>query len=50
MDEGKLLNRIVEQNEIIIRQNEKLLLLLAAQMNRRDEELLAELRKLGRTS
>lgn len=50
MDEGKLLNRIVEQNEIIIRQNEKLLLLLASQMNRRDEELLAELRKLGRTS
>ena len=30
MDVGKLLERIIAQNEIIIRQNEKLLLLLAA--------------------
>ena len=49
MDNGKLLERIVEQNEIIIQQNEKLLLLLAARMNRKDQELLEELRKLGRT-
>ena len=30
MDVGKLLQKIIAQNEIIIRQNEKLLLLLAA--------------------
>ena len=49
MEVGKLLERIVAQNEIIIRQNEKLLLLLAARMNKQDQELLAELKKLGRT-
>lgn len=35
-------------NEIVIRQNEKLMLLLAARANKRDEELLAELKKLNR--
>jgi hypothetical protein len=34
MDVGKLLERIIAQNEIIIRQNEKLLLLLAARANK----------------
>lgn len=48
MDVGKLLEKIIAQNEIIIRQNEKLMLLLAARANKRDEELLAELKKLNR--
>ena len=48
MDVDKLLERIIAQNEIIIRQNEKLLLLLAARANKRDAELLEELRKLNR--
>lgn len=48
MDVGKLLERIIAQNEIIIRQNEKLLLLLAARANKKDAELLEELRKINR--
>jgi hypothetical protein len=48
MDVGKLLERIIAQNEIIIRQNEKLLLLLAARANKRDAELLEELRRINR--
>lgn len=48
MDVGKLLEKIIAQNEIIIRQNEKLLLLLAARANKKDAELLAELRKINR--
>ncbi len=42
----KLLERVIAQNDIIIRQNEKLLLLLSARLNRNDEELLAELKRL----
>jgi hypothetical protein len=38
MDVGKLLERIIAQNEIIIRQNEKLLLLLAARANKKDAD------------
>jgi hypothetical protein len=48
MDVGKLLERIIAQNEIIIRQNEKLLLLLAARANKKDAELLEELKKINR--
>ncbi len=48
MDVGKLLERIIAQNEIIIRQNEKLLLLLAARANKKDAELLEELKRLNR--
>lgn len=48
MDVGKLLERIIAQNEIIIRQNEKLLLLLAARANKKDAELLEELRRINR--
>jgi hypothetical protein len=48
MDVGKLLEKIIAQNEIIIRQNEKLLLLIAARANKRDAELLAELKKINR--
>jgi hypothetical protein len=48
MDVGKLLERIIAQNEIIIRQNEKLLLFLAARANKRDAELLEELKKFNR--
>jgi hypothetical protein len=44
MDVDKLLERIIAQNEIIIKQNEKLLLLLAARANKKDAELLAELK------
>jgi hypothetical protein len=47
MDIGKLLERVIAQNEIIIRQNEKLLALLAARSNKIDAELLAELRNLN---
>lgn len=47
MDVGKLLERIIAQNEIIIRQNEKLLL-LAARANKKDAELLEELKKINR--
>ncbi len=48
MDVGKLLERIIAQNEIIIRQNEKLLLLLAARANKKDADLLEELKRLNR--
>ena len=48
MDVGKLLQRIIAQNEIIIRQNESLLLLLAARANKKDAELLEELKKINR--
>ena len=48
MDVGKLLQKIIAQNEIIIRQNEKLMLLLAARANKADAELLAELKKINR--
>jgi hypothetical protein len=48
MDVGKLLQRIIAQNEITIRQNEKLLLLLAARANKKDAELLEELKKINR--
>jgi hypothetical protein len=48
MDVGKLLEKIIAQNEIIIRQNEKLLLLLAARANKKDAELLEELKRLNR--
>ena len=34
--------------EIVIRQNEKLLLLLAARANKKDAELLEELKKINR--
>jgi hypothetical protein len=47
MDVGKLLQKIIAQNEMIIRQNEKLLLLLAARANKKDAELLAELKKIN---
>ena len=46
MDVGKLLERIIAQNELIIRQNEKLLLLIAARSNKKDRELLEELKRL----
>lgn len=46
MDVDKLLERVVAQNDIIIRQNEKLLLLLSAKLSRNDEDLLAEMRRL----
>jgi len=48
MDVEKLLERIIAQNEIIIKQNEKLLLLFAARANKKDAELLAELKKINR--
>jgi hypothetical protein len=48
MDVGKLLQKIIAQNEIIIGQNEKLLLLLAARANKKDAELLEELKKINR--
>ena len=48
MDVGKLLQKIIAQNEIIIRQNEELLLLLAARANKKDAELLAELKEINR--
>ena len=47
-DVDKLLQIIIAQNEIIIRQNEKLLLLLTARANKKDAELLAELKKINR--
>ena len=47
MDPGKLLEKIIAQNEIIIRLNEQLLVLLAARANQRDAELLAELKQLN---
>lgn len=50
MDVSTLLEKIIAQNEIIIRQNEKLLLLLAARANKKDAELLAELKKINRKS
>jgi hypothetical protein len=50
MDVGKLRARIIAQNEIILRQNEKLVLLLAARANKKDAELLAELKKINRRS
>jgi hypothetical protein len=46
MDVDKLLERVIAQNDVIIRQNEKLLLLLSAQLNRKDEELLAQVKRL----
>jgi hypothetical protein len=46
MDVDKLLERVIAQNDVIIRQNEKLLLLLSARMNRNDEELLTEVKRL----
>ena len=48
MDVGKLLQKIIAQNKIIIHQNETLLLLLAARANKKDAELLAELKKINR--
>jgi hypothetical protein len=48
MDVGKLLQKIIAQNEIIIRQNETLLVLLATRANKKDAELLAELKKITR--
>ena len=39
MDVGKLLEKVIAQNEIIIRQNEKMLLLLAARVGKRDPKL-----------
>ena len=48
MDVGKLLEKIIAQNEIIIRQNENLLLLLAARANKKDADLLEELKKINR--
>jgi hypothetical protein len=48
MDVGKLLQKIIAQNEIIIRQNEKLLLLLTVRANKKDAELLEELKKINR--
>lgn len=48
MDVGKLLQKIIAQNDIIIRQNERLLILLAARANKRDAELLEELKKINR--
>jgi hypothetical protein len=47
MDFGKLLERVIAQNQIIICQNEKLLLLLAARGHEQDAELLAELKNLN---
>lgn len=48
MDVGKPLEKIIAQSDIIIRQNEKLMLLLAARANKKDAELLAELKKVNR--
>jgi hypothetical protein len=50
MDVDKLLQRIIAQNEILIRQNETLLLLLTARVNRQDEELLDLVQTIRRTS
>jgi hypothetical protein len=47
MDVEKILERLAAQNEIIIRQNEQLLLLLAERANKKDTELLDELKKLN---
>lgn len=48
MDVGKLLERIIAQNDLIIRQNELLLRFLAARANKKDDELLAELKEFNR--
>jgi len=47
MDVQSLLEKIIAQNDIIIRQNEQLLLLIAQCTNAKDNELLAELKKLN---
>ena len=49
MDVGKLLEKIIAQNNLIIRQNEKLLTLMAARTNKKDADLLAELKKINLT-
>ena len=43
MEIGKLLERVIAQNEIIISQNERLLRLLAERANKAEAGLLAEL-------
>ena len=48
MDVGKLLEKIIAQNDLIIRQNEQLLRFLAARANKKDDELLAELKEINR--
>ena len=48
MDVGKLLEKIIAQNDIIIRQNEQLLRLISARANKKDAELLAELKRINR--
>jgi hypothetical protein len=49
VDVGKLLEKIIAQNNLIIRQNEKLLTLMAARTNKKDADLLAELKKINLT-
>ena len=47
MDVVSLLQKLIAQNEIIIRQNEQLFLLVAQRANAQDAELLVEMRKLN---
>jgi len=47
MDVGMLLEKIIAQNDLIIRQNEKLLTLIAARTNKKDAGLLAELKRIN---
>lgn len=49
VDVAKLLEKIIAQNDLIIRQNEKLLTLIAARTNKKDADLLAELKKINVT-
>jgi hypothetical protein len=48
MDVGKLLEKVIAQNEIIIRQNEKMLLLLAARVGKNDAKLADKISELTR--
>jgi hypothetical protein len=47
MDVESLLQKLVAQNEVIIRQNEQLFLVVAQRANSQDAQLLVEMRKLN---
>jgi hypothetical protein len=47
MDVVSLLQKLIAQNDIIIRQNEQMFLLLAQRANSQDSELLVEMKKLN---
>ena len=47
MEMESLLRKLIAQNDIIIQQNEKLLLLVVHRANSQDAELLVEMRNLS---